>query len=350
MKRKYVYIVAALAVGALLFSGSARSQEVPPWPVKEKLLGANGDKAEDVSGIACSSQTGFPRTCLLVDDEAQGAQIVIVRDGGLLAGDFIRLIYDAFEDDLLEFDGEGVAYADGHFYVIGSHGHPRDKDKKLDPTKPKDAAKIKASIQASSRVIRITMDPSSVNDKGKLNAAPEIKPSAELRTLLAAQSQLKGFVDLRLDQNGLTIEGIAVRDKRLFVGLRGPVLGDNGDKAAIYSVELASLFEGKPGNPKLDLLALGKGRGVRDLVAIDKGLIVLAGPAAEEDGVYTAFHWDGGDARSLGDLPKFTGKKGKQSKPEGLLVLDNDVEGLRVLVLFDGPKEGSPRALRVSKP
>ena len=130
------------------------------------------------------------------------------------------------------------------------------------------------------------------------------------------------------------------------------MLGENGDKAAIYSVDLASLFEGKPANPKLDLLGLGKGRGVRDLVATDKGLLVLAGPAAEEDGVYTVFLWDGKDALSLGDLPKFTGKKGKQSKqskPEGLLVLDRDAEGSRVLVLFDGPKEGSPRALRIKQ-
>ena len=50
------------------------------------------------------------------------------KNGGLVAGDYIRLISNAFEDALLELDAEGVTYADGVYYVIGSHGRPRHED------------------------------------------------------------------------------------------------------------------------------------------------------------------------------------------------------------------------------
>ena len=37
----------------------------------------------------------------------------------------------------------------------------------------------------------------------------------------------------------------------------------------------------------------------------------------------------------------------KFCQPEALLPLDSDAERVRVLLLFDGPKEGAPRSLEV---
>ena len=48
-------------------------------------------KSPDASGIACDRSSGFPRLCLVADDETQGAQIVILKDEKLVAGDFIKL-------------------------------------------------------------------------------------------------------------------------------------------------------------------------------------------------------------------------------------------------------------------
>jgi hypothetical protein len=42
------------------------------WPVKRKLVSKDGDKSEDVSGIACIGD-GFPRSCLVIDDNMQAA-------------------------------------------------------------------------------------------------------------------------------------------------------------------------------------------------------------------------------------------------------------------------------------
>ncbi len=336
-------LIAAFLAGA----GTAAAQDPVPWPVKGKLFGAQDEKAEDVSGIACATTAGFPRSCLLIDDESQGAQVVIVKDGEIVAGQFIRLIDDSHDGEPLELDGEGIAHAGGFFYVVGSHGHPRDKDKQLDPVK--DAAKIAASIKANSQVVRLRIDPAAVNADGTLAAAPEIKRSAEFGKLLAADPTLKPFVGKRLDENGLTVEGVAVRDGRLYAAMRGPLLA--GDQAAILSVMLGALFDGAPPDSRLQLLPLGDKRGIRDLVAFENGFLVLAGPAAEVEGTYSIYSWDGDqDRKLLADLPKFTGKKGKQIKPEAMLVLDRNTEGLRILVLFDGPKEGAPRPIRVPFP
>ncbi|TXN58082.1 DUF3616 domain-containing protein, partial [Methylobacterium sp. WL18] len=134
-------------------------------------------------------------------------------------------------------------------------------------------------------------------------------------------------------------------------GLRGPVLADGS--AAIVSVPLAGRFDGKPGAGTLATVALGpdshgQKRGVRDLVAVPDGFLILAGPMHDPEGGavaagdYTVFAWDGtGAPRKRLDLPGYA----KKEKPEALLPLDATADGHRVLVFFDGPKEGAPRAL-----
>ena len=122
----------------------ARASDV--WPVKHRLLGKNGEKSTDVSGIACTTNSGFPRACLVIDDNLQAAQSITLTDGALVAGVPVPLIDNTHDGKRLELDGEGVAYADGHYFVIGSHGHPRDKDKKFKPDKHAD--EIRARIAA----------------------------------------------------------------------------------------------------------------------------------------------------------------------------------------------------------
>jgi hypothetical protein len=142
-----------------------RASGYETWPVRGKLQGENGKKSKSVSGIACATTEGFPRACLVIDDNLQEAQFVTVKDGEIVAGGMISLIDNSFEGEHLELDGEGVAYADGFFYVIGSHGHPRDSDHSLDPDK--DAARIAAhKLRAvrscgSARMVLASVDGSS---------------------------------------------------------------------------------------------------------------------------------------------------------------------------------------------
>jgi hypothetical protein len=329
---------------------SASAQE--PWKVDGDLRGKAKDdgfkKSEDVSGIACDRRSGFPRLCLVADDETQGTQIVILKDGELIAGDFIKLTAAQHANKPLELDAEGVAFESGSFYVIGSHGRPRhDND-------PAEEAKNNAKAQATRQIFRVTLDASSVDmQSGKLVSQPAIKPSTDLASILQHHGDLSSSFDQALDNNGLTIEGIAVRDGRLYVGMRGPVLGTD---AAVLSVPVSAVFEGQPASSKLHRLALekdtlGHPRGVRDITRYANGFLVLAGPVNDpsddreiQPSDYSIYLWDGdGGLEWVRHIPAF----GKKVKPEALLPLDGDAR--RVLVLFDGPKAGAPRPFEVLK-
>jgi hypothetical protein len=332
-------------VGALLLGLAAADCMQPvfgddgdAWPVKHKLIGKDGDKSKDVSGIACTTQQGFPRSCLVIDDNVQDAQFVKVTDGELVAGSTVKLIDNKFSGEPLELDGEGVAFAKGLYYVMGSHGHPRDKKGKLDPKH--DAAEIQARISASSQIVRF-------RTTGEDGNASEIERTPRLREVIAAEPALVPFMDRRLENNGLTIEGVAIKnDHTLLAGFRGPVL--DGNRAVVLSVGIDALFGGSGSNQKLFRLPLGDGRGVRDLAGFEGSILILAGPVPDGPGAYSIYSWDGEseNVKLLADLSSFDTKR----KPEGLLPLDKSSSGLRVLIIFDGDKEGAPTPVEIPAP
>ena len=329
--------ILAMGLAFVLAGVDATARET--WPVHGKLKGKNGKKSKDVSGIDCATTQGFPRACLVIDDNMQEAQFVTVTDGEIVAGDMIPLIDNSFEGNHLELDGESVAHADGFFYVIGSHGHPRDSKRRLDPDK--DATRIAAQIAASSQIVRFRSDGA--------RATGPIERTAKLRALIAQQPELRSYQDQRLENNGLTLEGIAVRRGRILVGFRGPTL--KGGRAAVLSVAVDGVFGKAAPDVRLYRLPIGNGTSVRDLAASGDGVFVLAGPIASGPGPYGIYWWDGesNDATLLKDLADVVGKSGKR-KAEALLPLDENASSLRVLVLFDREREGAPIAITVPRP
>lgn len=330
-------VFAFVVVSVLVIGGAppAVAKDPDAWRVEGRLFGKYGKKSIDISGIACSTAEGFPRTCLVIDDNLRSAQFVVIRDGTLVAGNLIPLISSEYRGKPLELDGEGVAYADGYYYVLGSHGHPRDTRHKLDPIK--DADKIRARIAASSQIVRVAAHAE----------APATMATGKLRAIIAANPVLGPFLDRRLENNGLTIEGVAVKDGRLFAGFRAPSL-DNG-RAAILSVRLGALFGTDPADAKLYRLPLGDGQGVRDLTPYANGFLVLAGPATHGD-AYAVYWWDGvsENTRLLRDLADVTGNRAR--KAEALLPLDESSSHIRALILFDGAKNGAPVAIEMRRP
>jgi hypothetical protein len=223
-------------------------------------------------------------------------------------------------------------------------------------TVSKKEAKNKAKADASRHVFRIRFDIHAVSDDGSLTGAVEIIPSTELPKFIQAEPALAQTFNTALADNGLTIEGVAVRDGVLYAGMRGPVR-DNGD-AVLLSVPVAALFSGVIGEQRLHFLHLGKdtrrnARGVRDLVAFGNGFLVLAGPVQDppngevKDSDYAIFWWDGtNNHKQLKDLQAY----GKEIKPEALVPLELKDKKLRVLLFFDGPEEGTPRAVDIDQP
>ena len=335
-----------LAALVLLFAMAAagpafaKDKKKGEWDVKGDLVGKKGKPTKDLSGIACATNTGFPRTCVIIDDELQVAQVVTLTDGTIAAGGrrLIPLIHDTFDGKPVELDGEGAAFADGYFYVIGSHGRPRSD---------KPPAKIKAGFEASSKLARFKL-----NADG--TAAHGLAVSTKLATLIAHEPLFDPCRDKELENGGVTIEGVTVIGGRLYAGFRGPVVDGS---AIILSASLGYLFGDQQAAAKeIVKLKLGDGRGVRDLAAYDGGMFILAGPVTSNNGVYSVYWWDGRSdkAKHLGDMPKYTnGKKGdkeKQYKPEALLPLDRNTKGVRVLLLLDSAKKGDPQEVLVPYP
>lgn len=337
-------MIALCRIGLCLFAivaamAPAAAKEIKAWHVENRIEGPDGDKSRDVSGIACSETDGLPRSCLVIDDNSQYAQFVTVRDGELIAGKSIRLIDDVLEkegkknkSEPLELDGEGVAFSDGFYYVIGSHGRPRNAAKLSD-------REVTAIVAARSQIVRFrASDGTSAN--------PE--RSAGLAKIIAGEPAFKSVIDNDLHDNGLTIEGIAIRRGQLYSGFRGPVLEE---RAIVLSVALDGLFgKGQPAH-RLFRLPLG-GLGVRDLALYRDKILILAGPVRNGPGRYAVYSWNGDseDVRLLGNLDGLTDDEGK-TKPEALLPLDRTASGrLRVLVLSDGPKEGAPTPVEIDLP
>ncbi|WP_395016821.1 DUF3616 domain-containing protein [Dongia sp.] len=321
------------------------------WRVKNRLQGKLKDgkpgKSEDVSGIACAPGS-LPRLCLVVDDETQGAQVVILQQDLLIAGDFIPLIDDVHDGKPLELDAEGVAYADGFFYVAGSQGRARHEE---------DAAKeaknlVKAA--ATRKVFRIALGPDGVDlATGALAGEPAVTTSTALAELLAKDPVLAAAFDRPLEKNGLTVEGVAVKGDQLYAAMRGPVLDDGS--AVIARVPLAALFDGVAGEATLFRLALdqdtqGDSRGIRDLTVSGDGFLLIAGPVDDPPkkhaiavGDYAIYSWNEGAAEKRLDLQPY----GKKTKPEALLLLDENAATARALLMFDGPKEGEPTPVEI---
>lgn len=333
--RMFYFTPLALSVTALV----AQAAHADAWTTSGLVEGKKGKPAEDMSGIACAPEVDGARRCLVVDDETQFAQWVTLRDQTITAGALLPLIDDRFDDDPVELDGEGAAFADGAYYVIGSFGAPRTGAP--DP-------ESQARIEADSHLFRI------IPSEGA--AGQTVNDATTLRALLLSDADLGPFADHALDENGLTVEGVAVLGDTAFVGFRGPVLGEAEDRAAVLPLPLAALFEGDavPTDAKVRQLPLGTGKGVRDLAAIGDELVVLAGPIGDEDrdhlaeGAYRLFRWNPQtDAlREIFVVPTSTRTNSdgeiKPNKAEAILPIGMDDGQVEMLVIFDGPRNGAP--------
>jgi hypothetical protein len=151
------------------------------------------------------------------------------------------------------------------------------------------------------------------------------------------------------DQLGINIEGLAVRGERLYFGLRGPVIDG---AAMVLSVEMQALFDSGQAKPAVTRLALGGNRGIRDLVAVQDGFLLLAGPddgKANQGISWTLSLWDGKTSSSVVtpkllanlDLSKVALRAcDDELKPEALTVLQESPKHYQVLVLSDGMCDG----------
>lgn len=342
---RFLTLAAAVALGAC---GSAPDDAAPQAARDDNItvaghFGEGGDASEDVSGLACDWQgeraDGAMR-CLAVEDEGGSAQWAGFDGAVLEARERIGLldaatplgappegICDGSDPGSGEFDGEAAAFDDGVFYVTGSHGCSRNSDE-LRP--------------AGFLVARIAPDEPGLDVHPGTVA---IDLSHRLGALLRRSPPLLRYFGASPNRaNGLNIEGLAVREGRMVFGLRAPVIDGH---AFLFETTAATMFERDiVGTGRAIPVELGPQRGIRDLAFLPDGrLLILSGPAQEQDIPYRLHLYDEGDLSDLTDIAPPGG-----GKAEAIAIVGVERDRATLLVLFDGARDGAPRRIIVDLP
>ncbi|WP_433241954.1 DUF3616 domain-containing protein [Streptosporangium sp. CA-135522] len=242
-----------------------------------------------------------------------------------------------------EADIEGLARADGWLWAIGSHSLKRKRVRR-DHSPEKARRRLGTVVREENRYILVRLPlvgATPVRRDGPRAAAILCGPGSSLADLMVGDPHLTPFLAVPSKDNGLDVEGIAILDGRVFVGLRGPVLRG-------WAMLLEIRPQDHPRHPgrlrlapideepyRTHLLNLG-GLGIRDLCPHRDGLLILAGPTMALDGPARVLRWrptDGPavehDPEFVMDLPHGDGC----DHPEGLAVLDDE----HLLVVYDSP-------------
>ncbi|MCX7277759.1 MAG: DUF3616 domain-containing protein [Burkholderiales bacterium] len=309
---------------------------------------------QSLSGIACSLNAAQERVCLMAFDEGEQASFAKLGSNSLqpLPEPVVLRSGDG------ELDAEGAATDGQYFYVTGSHSAKRSSCK---------------SNPDSRHVLRFQRDPATgLALRTADGALAGYADSGRLWDILQAQPALAAHVGERKclgaepppdapalqGQRGINIEGLAVRAGRLYFGFRGPT---QDGQAGVLAVDSQALFQGDDAHPALTQLVLGSGRGVRDMLAVSDGFLVLAGPdddPSHQNSVdWTVSWWDGQPSKSpvtprvlaTLDLRAVQLRScDKELKPEAITLLAETPQAYQLLVLSDGMCDGG--ALTFSVP
>ena len=249
-------------------------------------------------------------------------------------------------DDRAEVDIEAIAVSERRVFVAGSHSHvrrrvefPGDPDGRKYERNRERLATVEPE-PTRDRVFRFLLSPA-----GELSSSIE---AVDLRPLLAADPVLGPFTTIPGKEGGVDIEGLAAAGDLLHVGFRGPVLRENW-------VPVLRFDFGRPDAYELVFVNLG-GHGIRDLLRVSGGFLILAGPVGDGAGAPAVYFWDGVDCVpgrdrtpgrlvGLGPLPA-----SGAGKAEALALLAEDADAWTVLVLHDGVAGGGARRLRIPRP
>jgi hypothetical protein len=315
----------ALAAGWSARPASAGDPIKPEskWTVRGDF--AKSEKARiNLSGAACAPTVPLFASCVIVNDDKKYAQTFAIDGTTLRPARVIRLMQEGAEGDP---DAEAAAYDDGYFYITGSHGRPRNHPEKDNP---------ESYTLFRYPVDKQTQQPEFIADE----TIKGLRATTRLRGVLKTLPPTADKYDKPLADGGINIEGMAIRNGRIYLGLRGPSIDK---RAFVVSVERDALFtDDQPLQPKSHDLELGKDTGIRDLAKVRNGLLLLSGPVNDQAVTPAVYLWrDDGDLQKLADLD--VSPAGTGAKAETLLVLqDDDSAPWRVLVMFDGPENGNP--------
>lgn len=295
-------------------------------------------------------------------------------------GDYVDL-----QETGSEIDIEGMDFAEGYLWVVGSHSTKRKR------------AKGKNSKDDIRRLLEITTDdnryllaripivnglpvkhdPSSGRFAASLGQSKKGNAvRSELTQALKDDQHIGPFLKMSLPSkdNGFDIEAIAVKGHQLFLGLRGPVLRG---MALILEVEVVAEARGRL---KLKRLANKQryrkhfvdlnGLGIRDLCFQGEDLMILAGATMQLSAPMQLFRFrhaldhtedtlwlqsleglikqfdlpwivgsDNAEGMTLLSCDKLSGKRANPATLDGAISVDGSPHEFELLVVYDSPSD-----------
>ena len=242
---------------------------------------------------------------LTLDENSQNGQLRTLDHRQFSLQDFLKLpvAVKNHHDTPAEIDIEGLAYADGYLWLVGSHSLKRKKpksDRDVDSNQNRLATIVREGNRYLVARIPVTKKKGvyaltkNCKHRGESLSAASLHGNEhgnELTEALKNDPHLAAFLNIPGKDNGFDIEGLAAKNKRLFLGLRGPVLRG---WAVILEIEPDESSEHlKAIGPKQSLyrkhfLQLN-GLGIRDICFQNQDLLILAGPCIDMDGSVCVF-------------------------------------------------------------
>ncbi len=284
-----------------------------------------GDVVGNMSGIATDGEFAWT-----VSDEGRSFECLRIGDAGFRLEEQYRL--DDFFPDLPsghEADLESVDVFGGRLWLGGSHCRVRREPQvagTLDPGfKRRPSRHLLGSIELGG---------SGKPKRGTGRALP-FTGDGSLRRRLRENAYLSGFLNLPSKENGLDIEGLALKQKRLLLGLRGPVIDSH---AIVVSLPRKAALLPEDGKPHLHMLDLG-GLGVRDLARDGEAVLVIAGPVTRADGPFRIHRWEPSTDGRIETPPVIYEWATSQKHPEGLCPFAIDGRP-GILVVYDESGHG----------
>lgn len=332
-------IPSLLCLASLLLASCDSSKPSATWNTSlpaETWSTSGFSFPDDLSGIASANGSHG----LMITDEGRSVQSaeILPSERKIVARDTIALLPESGKGKLHEIDAEGVTYlsSDQHYYIVGSHG----LGKKKGDYQPERCMIFSLPFDSSNNKILST----------------GIRQSS-LTPVFQKLPELLPYIQKPLQQNGLNVEGLTSSHGHLFIGLRAPNLEGN---AVIVECDPASVFDQGTAQPILHKAAVGRGRGIRELVALHDGFLLLTGNASAEaskkfpqsdappdDNHFEILYWHPAtknQTQLLAALPKNGGKA------EGLLLLEEAATQIKLLVIYDSKPGGAPTIVHIQRP